>query len=98
MTWGHSFFCGDSNDMQAAFIGVETIYSTATAVGAVLRDGTAVNWCDEGGDSRNMHAALIGVVTSYSRSRALAAVLKDGTLVIGGQVVRMLTVRMYRRR
>ena len=77
----------DSNNMLAALIGVETIYSTATAVAPVLRAGTEVNSGDEGGNSRNMQAALIGVMTSYSRSRVLAAILKDGTLVTGGQSI-----------
>ena len=52
VAWGHSIFGGNSSNMQTALIGVDIIYSTATAVAAVLKDGTTVKWGNEGCDSR----------------------------------------------
>ena len=44
---------GDSSTVQAALIGVKTIYSTGSAVAALLKDRTGVTWGekDHGGDS-----------------------------------------------
>ena len=47
VTWGNKIVGGDSSTVQAALIGVESIYSTDYAFAAVLKDGTMVTWGDK---------------------------------------------------
>ena len=47
VTWGYQDYGGDSSTVQAALIGVDTIYSTVRAFAAVLKDGTVVTWGDQ---------------------------------------------------
>ena len=68
MTWSDKDY-GDSSAVQAALIGVETIYSTSHAFAALLWNGTVVTWGNKmmGGDFRTVQAALIGVESLFHR-------------------------------
>ena len=59
--------------------GVDKIYSTSSALAAVVKDGTVITWGNQahGRDSRSLQAALRGVDKVYSTHSAFVAVLKE---------------------
>jgi len=86
VTWGDSYYGGDSSAVASKLTNVKAIYSTSIAFAALKTDGTVVTWGDSngGGDSSAVASKLTNVKAIYSTSIAFAALKTDGTVVTWG--------------
>ena len=87
MTWGHSYYGGDSSGVQDQLKNVQKICRTDVAFAAILADGSVVTWGNPlgGADSSRVQDQLRNVQQISSTCRAFAAILADGTVVTWGR-------------
>ena len=86
VTWGDSWYGGDSSAVQGQLRNVQHIQASASAFAALLGDGSVVTWgrSDYGGDSSAVQGQLRNVQQIQASSSAFAAVLCDGAVVTWG--------------
>ncbi|OLP76698.1 hypothetical protein AK812_SmicGene43335, partial [Symbiodinium microadriaticum] len=86
VTWGDSFYGGDSSAVKDQLNDVETISAVMNSFAAKKRDGTVVAWRFflTGGDASSVADQLTNVDTIVSSFHGHAARKTDGTVVIWG--------------
>uniref|UniRef100_UPI0018DD5F6D Ig-like domain-containing protein n=1 Tax=Aeromonas tecta TaxID=324617 RepID=UPI0018DD5F6D len=89
VTWGATFYGGDSSAVQAQLTNVSAIYSTGGAFAALKQDGSVVTWGNAGfgGDSSAVQAQLTNVRAISNSDGAFAALKQDGSVVTWGSTV-----------